>query len=204
MRSLALACLALVACSEPAPSGPAPSGPPPSDPSASEPSASEPSASEQSAREASSPAGLIAPAALAATLPDALGAHTARADAEHGHERAGVVVTTWASRAYRREEAVAHVRVVDATRAPDLIMGFAAAQQIELPSGPDGFELLPTGVGGRPALASWDPGRASSEAQVLVRGRVIVAVAVQGARTPEEALELLDGAPLDALEALLR
>ena len=184
VRSLALVALVVVACSEPA--------------------APAPSASPAVPAAGPSPVGLIAPAALAATLPDDLGEYAARAAPEHGHDRTGVVVTTWASRAYRRGDAIAHVRMVDASRAPDLVMGFAAAQQIELPAGPDGFELLPTGVGGRPALASWDPGAASSEAQVLVQGRVIVAVAIQGARAPEDAIELLDRAPLRDLEALLR
>ena len=184
MRSLALVALVVVACSEPA--------------------APAPSASPAVPAAGPSPVGLIAPAARAAYSPRSSGRVAASAAPEHGHDRTGVVVTTWASRAYRRGDAIAHVRMVDASRAPDLVMGFAAAQQIELPAGPDGFELLPTGVGGRPALASWDPGAASSEAQVLVQGRVIVAVAIQGARAPEDAIELLDRAPLRDLEALLR
>lgn len=186
MRSLALAALVLAACSSPDDAAP------PARAGSADPPAERP------------PEGLLAPAAIAAALPDALGDHLAERDAERGTDRRGALVTTWASREYRRGESVAVLRVLDATRAPDLIVGFAAAQHIELPAGDDGFELLPTGIGERPALASWDPSTGTSEAQVLVRSRLIVAVAVHRAGAPERAVEALEAAPLDALEALLR
>lgn len=149
------------------------------------------------------PEGLTTPDALASALPDDLGAFRASADAEGDVER-GVAPTSRASRAYvDSDDRTARLRVVDAARSPDLVAGFAAAQQIAIPGEPGDDELLPTGIAGRPALASWAPTTQVSEAQVLVADRFVVALSITPARTPDEAVERLERFDFARLAALV-
>ena len=151
---------------------------------------------------APAPAGLAPPRALAAALPDRIGAFEAGAPAEHAIEPRGGAPITRAERSYVDGQRTAVLRVIDATRAPELAIGFAAAQHLETEMGDR--ELVATGVADRPALASWDPATSTSEAQVLARSRLVIALHVTPAREPDEAVALLDTIALAELEALLR
>ncbi len=185
-RSILVSLLgATVACSDPAP--------------AAEPVTERPS---PGARD-DTPPGLVPSRRLAAALPDRLGAFTAVGEAEHTTE-VEPATTTRALRRYRDGERAAILRVIDAGRTPDLVIGFAAAQQIALPSLPGDGELIAIGIAGRPGLASWDPVRTASEAQVLVRSRLIVSLSIAPAMPPEESVDLLETLPFAELEALLR
>ena len=148
------------------------------------------------------PRGLASSAALAAVLPGELGTFRASADAETDLER-GVAPTSRASRSYvDADDRTARLRIVDAARSPDLVAGFAAAQQIAIPGEPGDDELLPTGIAGRPALASWAPAAQVSEAQALVADRIVVALSITPARAPDEAVELLERFDFARLAAL--
>jgi hypothetical protein len=197
LGGVALGGVALAGCGERAGSGgePAPAEPVPAEP------APTPAAAERSP--APTPAGLVPPAALAGALPERLGGFTVRGEAVQ-HAAPGLVPTSSASLAYADGERRASLRIVDAGRAPDLVAGFAAAQRIDVPAAPGEDELVPTGIAGRPALASWSPERGASEAQVLVARRFLLALTVTPASTPEEAVELLEGLPFERLEALAR
>lgn len=164
------------------------------------------------------PEGLLAPGALASVLPDRIGPFRASGDAT-GDVARGLAPTAQASRAYQAPALSgapdgasrrATLRVIDAARAPELIAGFAAAQQIVLADEPSAGlasardELLPTGIAGRPALASWSPRSATSEAQVLLANRLVVALAVIPATASDEAVGLLESLDLDAIERRAR
>ncbi|UJR83073.1 hypothetical protein [Sandaracinus amylolyticus] len=176
-----------LACERPRESEPAPT--PPARPTPSAPS---------------TPAGLVAPSALAGALPQRLGSFEATG-APEPHVELGVTPTTRVSVQYADGERRATVRVVDAQRAPDLVAGFAAAQRIPMAAEPEApVELVPTGIAGRPALASWVPGTSTSEAQVVVADRFVVALTIAPASVPEEAVDVLETFPFASLEALGR
>lgn len=150
------------------------------------------------------PDGLVSPRAIASTLPDRLGELRASADAEPGIEL-GLAPTSRITRSYADDHGRrAVLRIIDAARAPELIAGFAAAQQLAVPGAADDDELLPTGIADRPALASWSPAARTSEAQVLVSDRFVVALSIEPARSEDEAVEALEGYDFRALEALSR
>ncbi|AKF04367.1 hypothetical protein [Sandaracinus amylolyticus] len=150
------------------------------------------------------PAGLVAASALASALPQRLGAFEATGTPEP-HVELGVTPTTRVSAQYADGERRATVRVVDAQRAPDLVAGFAAAQRIPMPSDPSApDELVPTGIAGRPALASWTPGTSTSEAQVVIAERFVVALTITPASVPEEAVDVLETFPFASFDALAR
>lgn len=149
------------------------------------------------------PLELQPPSALADALPDRLGGF-ARTGAVVPHVELGALPTTRVTAHYRDGERHASLRIVDAARSRDLVAGFAAAQHVGAIDPPGGDELVPTGIGGRPGLVSWAPATSSSEAQVLVSNRFVVALTVTPAEVPEEAVDLLDAMPFGPLEALAR
>jgi hypothetical protein len=153
-------------------------------------------------RTESAPAGLVPPLALAAALPDRIGPFDARAPAESATDPRDGAPITRAQRAYTDGQRTAVLRVIDATRAPELAIGFAAAQHLETEMGER--ELVATGIADRPALASWDRATSTSEAQVLARSRLVIALHVTPARESDEAVALLDTIAIPELEALLR
>ena len=149
-------------------------------------------------------AGLVSASRLGATLPDRIASFEATADATGALVPTFGAPITRAERTYADGERRATLRVIDATRSPGLVVGFAAAQQLDIGNLPGEGELVATGIGERPGLASWDPATRTSEAQVLVQSRVVVALRIERAELPEDAVTALDGLDLAPFEALLR
>lgn len=189
--SVALTLALAAACSDPVQREPEPPAPEPA----------EPARPTEHAQQM--PTGLASPSALAAALPERLG-DLERSGDPAPHVELGVTPTTRVALGYEEGERRATLRVVDAARARDLVAGFAAAQRIGAIDAPGTDELVPTGIAGRPGLASWSPETRTSEAQVLVADRFVVALTLTPAQVPEEAVELLESLPLERLEALAR